>query len=73
MPTGEQCSADLPILRPEIKGAIESTEGYVIRDVGGIERLQIEQPDIRVHPAAVTFPRSEIHADRDVGKQRSIR
>jgi hypothetical protein len=35
MPTGEQCSADLPIIRPEIKGAIQSTEGYVILDVGG--------------------------------------
>ncbi len=35
MPEGEQCTADLPIIKPQVKGAIESDEGYVVLDVGG--------------------------------------
>jgi len=34
-PHGEQFHADLPILLPEVKGAIENVEGYLILDVGG--------------------------------------
>jgi hypothetical protein len=34
-PQGEFHSADLPIILPEVKGALSSTEGYVIFDVGG--------------------------------------
>lgn len=35
IPTGEQCSADLPIILPQVKGAIESEEGSLIIDLGG--------------------------------------
>lgn len=35
VPPGEQVQADLPIVIPEIKGAIESHEGCLILDVGG--------------------------------------
>ena len=35
VPPGEQIQADLPIIIPEIKGAIESHDGYLILDVGG--------------------------------------
>lgn len=34
-PRGEQFHADLPILLPEVKGAIEAPDGYLILDVGG--------------------------------------
>lgn len=34
-PSGEQFHADLPILLPEVKGAIENRDGYLILDVGG--------------------------------------
>ncbi len=34
-PRGEQFHADLPILLPEVKGAIENINGYLILDVGG--------------------------------------
>jgi len=34
-PHGEQFHADLPILLPEVKGAIEDRNGYLILDVGG--------------------------------------
>jgi len=34
-PTGEQAHADLPIILPEIKGAIEQHQGVVVLDVGG--------------------------------------
>lgn len=34
-PSGEQFHADLPILLPEVKGAIEDRNGYLILDVGG--------------------------------------
>ena len=34
-PRGEQFHADLPILLPEVKGAIEDSSGYLILDVGG--------------------------------------
>lgn len=35
VPPGEQLQADLPIIIPEVKGAIEQHEGYLILDVGG--------------------------------------
>jgi hypothetical protein len=35
VPPGEQFHADLPIVLPQIKGAIESPDGTVILDVGG--------------------------------------
>lgn len=35
MPAGEHCSADLPIILPEVKGAIENQDERVILDVGG--------------------------------------
>lgn len=35
IPPGEQVHADLPIVIPEIKGAIQQHEGYLILDVGG--------------------------------------
>jgi len=35
IPSGEYCSADTPILRPEIRGAIGGSEGRVVIDVGG--------------------------------------
>jgi hypothetical protein len=35
VPPGAQAQADLPIIIPEIKGAIQSTEGMLILDVGG--------------------------------------
>jgi hypothetical protein len=35
VPPGEQAQADLPIVIPEIKGAIEQHDGYLILDVGG--------------------------------------
>ncbi len=34
-PTGNQFHADLPIILPEIRGAIERNDGIVILDVGG--------------------------------------
>ncbi|MCP4703118.1 MAG: cobalamin biosynthesis protein CbiA [candidate division Zixibacteria bacterium] len=34
-PSGEQFHADLPILLPEVKGAIENINGFIILDVGG--------------------------------------
>ena len=34
-PKGEFHAADLPIVLPEVKGAIDGNEGYVIFDVGG--------------------------------------
>lgn len=34
-PRGEQFHADLPILLPEVKGAIENLNGFLILDVGG--------------------------------------
>ena len=36
IPTGEHCSADLPIVIPQVKGAIESGEGSLIIDLGGM-------------------------------------
>lgn len=35
IPTGEQFYADLPIILPEIKSAIEKRQGWLILDVGG--------------------------------------
>ena len=35
IPSGEQCSADLPIVKPQVKGAIEADEGTLIIDLGG--------------------------------------
>lgn len=35
VPPGEHCHADLPIVIPEVKGAIEQPDGYLILDVGG--------------------------------------
>lgn len=35
MPPGDHSQADLPIIIPEIKGAIQRNEGYLILDVGG--------------------------------------
>jgi len=35
LPPGEQVHADLPIIIPEIKGAIQSNKGILILDVGG--------------------------------------
>lgn len=35
VPPGEHCHADLPIVIPEVKGAIQRPEGYLILDVGG--------------------------------------
>jgi hypothetical protein len=35
MPHGDHCSADLPIILPEIKGIIERSDGPVVLDVGG--------------------------------------
>ena len=34
-PTGDYHSADLPIILPEIRGAVQAGEGYLIFDVGG--------------------------------------
>jgi len=34
-PGGEQCTADLPIILPEIRGTIEHQQGRVVLDVGG--------------------------------------
>ena len=36
-PVGSQFYADLPIILPQIRGAIQSTEGTIICDVGGDE------------------------------------
>jgi hypothetical protein len=35
IPPGEQSQADLPIIIPQIKGAVKDTDGYLILDVGG--------------------------------------
>lgn len=35
IPEGERCSADLPIILPQVKGAIENVNERVILDVGG--------------------------------------
>lgn len=35
VPPGDQAQADLPIVIPEIKGAIQQSEGWLILDVGG--------------------------------------
>jgi hypothetical protein len=35
IPEGEQCSADLPIILPQVKGSIENENERVILDVGG--------------------------------------
>jgi hypothetical protein len=35
IPEGERCSADLPIILPQVKGAIENQSERVILDVGG--------------------------------------
>jgi MinD-like ATPase involved in chromosome partitioning or flagellar assembly len=35
VPPGDQTQADLPIIIPEIKGAIKDNDGYLILDVGG--------------------------------------
>ena len=35
MPAGDHAGADLPIIIPEVKGAIQQNEGYLILDVGG--------------------------------------
>ncbi len=47
--------------------------GGRVGQVAGGQLLQVEQPDVRVHAAAVTFPGAEIHADRHVGQRLAVR
>lgn len=54
-PRGEQHSADLPILLPEVKGAIEDPNGFLILDVGGDSQGTIALGSLMVEKRAKNY------------------
>ncbi|OQB93838.1 MAG: hypothetical protein BWX84_00419 [Verrucomicrobia bacterium ADurb.Bin118] len=44
-----------------------------LREVAGLEGGEIEQPEIGIHTAPITFPSAEIHADGIVGDGLAVR
>jgi hypothetical protein len=63
-------------IREEIKRAAvphgDGLRGVGAGEISRLERLEIEEPDVRVHAAAIPFPGAEIHGDRGIGQRAAV-